>query len=501
MNRRDRRARNKSIARGVASMRDAAVASDDPGRLLAIADQLLSVGKPADAKAVLKRARALAPSDAGVSARLAYAFAATGDLKSAERLYRDLSAARPTDASLLTNHAILLQKVGRLDEAKETLKRALDADPTHANALYHYASMLSETREREEAVRAFNAAIVQLRKLSAGTRPDLPDILVKLANAELWVGNAHAAVEILDRALSLRPEHALAAARRGLALAKLRRYPEAIASLKRAATTAKGYAEASRAIGELLMEVGEYSEAARHLRQALRNKPQDQFARYLLAGATGEDIPEAPPAGYVEALFDEYAATFDRHLVEVLKYRAPEQLCAAVLEAAGAAAANWKAIDLGCGTGLCGPLIRPATSFLIGVDRSAGMLDKARERGVYDQLERKDLVEALLAYEEELDLAISADVLLYIGNLEPTFRACAPALKPGGLFAFTCEAHDGSHYVLGATGRYQHSRSYLDGLARESGFVTMIYRTIIARYQDGNPVQSHLYVLRREISS
>lgn len=45
-----------------------------------------------------------------------------------------------------------------------------------------------------------------------------------------------------------------------------------------------------------------------------------------------------------------------------------------------------RCIDLGCGTGLMGPLLRPHVGHLAGVDLSAGMVDKARQRGCYDEL-------------------------------------------------------------------------------------------------------------------
>lgn len=48
-------------------------------------------------------------------------------------------------------------------------------------------------------------------------------------------------------------------------------------------------------------------------------------------------------------------------------------------------------VDLGCGTGLMGPLLRPHTRHLSGVDLSQGMVQKARERGCYDDLSVDEL--------------------------------------------------------------------------------------------------------------
>ena len=52
-------------------------------------------------------------------------------------------------------------------------------------------------------------------------------------------------------------------------------------------------------------------------------------------------------------------------------------------------------MDLGCGTGLMGPLLRSHVKQLEGVDLSAGMVQKAKERGCYDKLDVDELVACL----------------------------------------------------------------------------------------------------------
>jgi SAM-dependent methyltransferase len=50
-------------------------------------------------------------------------------------------------------------------------------------------------------------------------------------------------------------------------------------------------------------------------------------------------------------------------------------------------------LELGCGTGLCAALFRPAAARLVGVDVSARMLERARARGLYDELLLGDAVQ------------------------------------------------------------------------------------------------------------
>ena len=73
-------------------------------------------------------------------------------------------------------------------------------------------------------------------------------------------------------------------------------------------------------------------------------------------------------------------------------------------------------------------LLKPRTDRLTGIDLAGGMLDRARALGVYDRLERAEAVAWLEANAETFDLIVSADVLVYIGDLDPLFAAARRAL-------------------------------------------------------------------------
>ena len=80
-----------------------------------------------------------------------------------------------------------------------------------------------------------------------------------------------------------------------------------------------------------------------------------------------------------KAVFDRYAENFDAHLQGQLQYRAPEMLAQVI----GAARTDDKLLDildLGCGTGLCGPLFKPIANSLAGVDLSPNMIEKCKAR-------------------------------------------------------------------------------------------------------------------------
>src|SRR5262249_24223784 len=125
-----------------------------------------------------------------------------------------------------------------------------------------------------------------------------------------------------------------------------------------------------------------------------------------------------PPAGYVEELFDRYASYFDKHLISDLKYSVPGEIRDALLSVARSAV-PWRGLDLGCGTGLVGEAIAIHARELVGVDLSAKMLERARERNCYTRLLCSDLLAALDAEPAcKHDVVTAGDVLVYVGNLD-----------------------------------------------------------------------------------
>jgi predicted TPR repeat methyltransferase len=154
------------------------------------------------------------------------------------------------------------------------------------------------------------------------------------------------------------------------------------------------------------------------------------------------------------------------------------------------------AMDLGCGTGLCGPLLRPMCATLRGVDLSAAMIEKARARGVYDELETGDLIARLNRGPHAFDLLTAADVLNYIGDLAPVLDAASRALRRGGLLVFSVEAGAGERFQLQRhIHRYAHSEPYLRRVAQIFGFEVKSLEPITSRLEAEKPVAGFLVVL------
>jgi predicted TPR repeat methyltransferase len=247
------------------------------------------------------------------------------------------------------------------------------------------------------------------------------------------------------------------------------------------------WAAAWFALAEAREKLGNFDAAALAFRGTLAADPADaQGAAARLALIGRGNVPDTLPQAYVARLFDDYAPRFDKHLTDDLGYRAP----ALIAEALSAVASDRRfasALDLGCGTGLMGAELRSHTDRLAGVDLSAAMIAKARERGFYDRLVVGDAA-AMLGQEPPgiSDLIVAADAIVYVGDLAPLFAAVARALTSDGLFAFSVETCEGDGFKLEPTMRFAHSRSYVEATAREVGLRPLLIRSASTRREAGD---------------
>ena len=205
--------------------------------------------------------------------------------------------------------------------------------------------------------------------------------------------------------------------------------------------------------------------------------PDDPVARHMLSACTGRDVPARASDGFVEKTFDSFAASFESKL-QALSYRAPALVAAAVESAGLPASKHLAVLDAGCGTGLCGPFVSPYARRLVGVDLSDGMLSHAKEKHFYDELVRAELTEYLRANQDQFELIVSADTLVYFVYLQAVFAALSAALRPNGVFVCTLEhatgAEAGIDYRLELHGRYSHSRAYVERLLADEGLEAQI---------------------------
>lgn len=226
-------------------------------------------------------------------------------------------------------------------------------------------------------------------------------------------------------------------------------------------------------------------------------------ARLKLAAHGAASASEGTAVSYVEALFDQYAPKFESALLQKLGYQAPELIDTMLVETmTGLGIGHFAdALDLGCGTGLMGERLRKKVSFLEGIDLSAAMIAETARKGIYDRLDKAELVASLSGRGAQIDLITAADVFIYCGALPPVLDAVVPALRPGGLLAFSLEAHDGDEAVfLRASLRYAHGVAATRQALIDAGLEVLRFETAILRQDRGEPIEGLLVVARKPLA-
>jgi predicted TPR repeat methyltransferase len=236
-----------------------------------------------------------------------------------------------------------------------------------------------------------------------------------------------------------------------------------------------------QALGRLWLEMAEWDKAERHFAQA-----GDEAGLATVQSARG-NLPQS----YARHLFNDYAPNFDTALSK-LGYQAP-QLIAQALQPLLTGKAGLSVIDLGCGTGLMAPYLRPHAARLVGVDIAEKMLEQARCRGSYDELIHGDMTAALT---DAYDLIVAADALVYVGDLAALLQAVSRTLKGQGVFAATVEVNGLQEgFVLQESRRYAHSQSYIEGCSRQVGLRLTAWTPAVLRQDRGQPVNGAILIL------
>lgn len=433
----------------------------------------------------------------GVMALLAEAVAAhqAGQLDAAEALYRRTLQHQAGQPDALHFLGVLCHQRNRSEEGIRLIRLALRATPQHADAHNNLGNIHKESGELVEAEACYRRALA--------CQPQHHDALSNLAlvlEAQERPQEAFEAfAELLEQAPQLGRAHYLMGMHRCSHVKEIEDVEQAVVCFRNALRCDSAHKRARDALGIGLYMLDRQQEAIGVYREWLACEPDNPVPRHMLAACGGEAPPPRADDAYVRHVFNGFAESFDEQLLEKLNYRAPQILVAALAGVLEAPQAALDVLDAGCGTGLCGPLIRPHARRLVGVDLSDGMLRKARLRGGYDELIEAELASWLRQDSMVWDIVLSSDTLNYFGELIPVLSAAHAALRPGGWLAFTLERleRDEDRMELSASGRYRHARAYLERALLASGFAGASITSESLRKEMGKPVAGWVVLARK----
>jgi predicted TPR repeat methyltransferase len=383
-----------------------------------------------------------------------------------------------------------------LDEAVACYRQALVLKPDFTEAHYNLGTALKDQGKLDEAVACYRQALVH--------KPALAEAHNNLGTALKDQGKLDEALACYREALVLKPDNAEAHNNLGTALKDQGKLDEAVACYRQALVLKPALVEAHLNLGTALQELGRVADAEASYRRALEVDPQDsQGAQLLLARLGLERMPMRASEAHLHKLYAKRSHTWD-----VGKTYFGHELVAEALKKLPHKSRKRDILDAGCGTGLVGVLVRDLANRLDGVDQSPAMLEKAKEKDIYDDIHLADLLTFMLNNLNCYDVITSAATLIHFGDLTAVFDAAAASLRDDGLFIFTLFANDSGHNsqevivsqnrLLAQGGCYAHSAHYVRRLAEATGFYVDTLESRIHEYDKNNmPLMGLVVALRR----
>jgi len=410
-----------------------------------------------------------------------------GQLEEAVSVYRNVLQTEPRQPDALHFLGVAMHRLGDSEDGIDYIMKSLEIAPDNPAAVNNLGNVYRESGRLEEAEAAYRRVL--------DFAPDHADTLVNLGIILRAQKQPQKALDIIEKAIGIDPNHASAYHNLGNVYRSLKRYDDALEAYNRSNELSPDDDKSLLSIATVLQASGKTEDALDVLRGALNRFPGHASATHLLAAFSGENVPDRASDSYVVELFDSFSDSFDEAL-QRLDYRAPDLVAEKVGATLGSEAASLTILDIGCGTGLCGPLLRPLAKSLVGVDLSPRMLRKAEKRHCYDQLEEAELTAFMLGAPGQYDLLVCVDTFVYFGDLGAAFDAAAGSLRSPGYLFFTVERHDASDrqqdYWLRDHGRYSHTEDYIRQSLARAGFDVLALDRVHLRKEKGQPVEGML---------
>ncbi len=403
-----------------------------------------------DAIAQYTAAVELAPASAIPRYNLGHAFYRQERLDDAATQFSTVLEQHPDHGAARLNLGIIRWRQDNRDQAEAELRSACELGDVAARAHSKLGDLLFERNRYVEARDAYEAA---------ATIEEAPTHYFHAAVCNNLLNNVEAAAAGFARALALDPAARLVHEHRIRALIKLNNEEP------------------------ILQAFSDWADAV----------PDDPICEHMRAAYFQDESRDRCSTGYVRDTFSAFAGDFDKTLAK-LEYSAPQKVVDALRATLSNGAAFKYVLDAGCGTGLCGPIVRPAANQLIGVDLAPPMLEQARKLGVYDDLIEADLVEYLGDASTVFDAIIASDTFNYFGQLDKLFNACNRSLASGGQLVFTLEQSSAEdfNYRLMPHGRFEHSQKFVQQSLSECGFMANTFDSFVLRKENGENVNGWL---------
>lgn len=320
-----------------------------------------------------------------------------------------------------------LQSMGKLDEAIAALREAIMRDPDDAVSRATYGSALLQKGLYVDALNACDGAVL--------IDDELPESYLFSGNALVAMGFPERAVFPYHKAYTLAPSRQLGELVATL-YAQNNQISEAMDVFFDVLKDNPNDYVTNFKIGVTLMYFlrsgAVVTEAVQRWLELVKNNP---IAREISSALLHNDIAYNPMTQTnLNYLFSSFAASYDERMAQ-----GEDAVLRLIRENLRNIYNTMKVdiCDLGCGTGLCGAIVKPFAQTLVGVDLCTEMLDKAYDKKIYDRLYNTDNMHFLRQNTRAFDIIAACDVFPYTQQIFDTIAAMKTSLKEQGTIVFS----------------------------------------------------------------
>lgn len=379
---------------------------------------------------------------------------------------------------------------GKLESALSGFEQLLSHFPGAPILLYNKGLVCYELKRFHEAVISFKEA--------ADAAPQEPDILFNLGLSHKQAGNVDEAIAVYCTLLEVEPDSVDALYNLGGCYKDSQQFEKAVEVYNQALDRKPDHLSANNNLAYVYQVLGDSAKAISHYKKVLASNPDHEGAKHMLAALSGE-MASSSPESYVREVFDNYSDRYEESLVAELEYNVPEKLYTLLQSVLPESNYRFlRGLDLGCGTGLSGKPFAGLIEQLDGIDLAPKMIEIAHAKNIYHQLFSGNIIEHLQSAPDRYDLFLAADVLGYMGELEPLFSLLGDRSEDGAYLLFSTEYIEEGSVVLRQSGRFAHSRSYIKKLAISSKWEIKASIQDALRKDRGQWVQGDLWVLQKK---
>ncbi len=462
----------------------------------------------------------LAPDYAQAHNNLANLYSMQNKYDEAIQHYIKATHAAPDFSSAHFNLGLLLLKNNELEAAKTQFTNVLALNPDSVEALFYLGVLYLETNSLDEAEQALgvvvehnsehvqalvNLGVIALKREQNQIAVDYFTKALALDNDEMDARNNLAATFIhhdrfenalmhYDVLLQKEPHNIEYLYNSGVAQMALGHLNEATLHFDQIIQLEPNHAPSLNNLAAIYLKLEMRETSREYLERALKVNPEDKISRHMLNALTGIKESENTPE-YAHNLFNNYALYYDQHMQGQLKYSMPTHIARTLHQFELLNLNN--TLDLGCGTGLTGVVVREYSKHLTGVDIAEKMLEHAKKKGIYDQLVQMEILDFLKQDTKLYDLIVAADVLPYFGDLEPLMQLISQHLAKEQCFIFTTEINEDRPWQLEGSARFSHQPDYIRELTKKYSLIIIKQEKIPGRIHNEMLLEVMIYVTKK----